>query len=264
MEMNAVSVSEMDSDLEFIKMVESQEGLCEEFKKVLLSIPIINKDLEHKKIIDNIEETQKFIPLFEMYKEQVAQVQEEEQIVQELVAQVQEQVPQVKEEEQIVQELVAAPVQVEKQLSEEFLKFVESMPETTHTLIANYNSYSNLEKTYLCNKLRGENADILNLLEFYMNDIYPGDYYFGIPFALNAIVKQKQSQIVEKIKSGIELSNDEENILDDGSHSGCSFCGLMYWLKIIFQKMQGDSLDNYHIVFNEKGEKRIVPLFEKY
>jgi len=39
----------------------------------------------------------------------------------------------------------------------------------------------------------------------------------------------------------------------------------MYWLKTIFQKMQGDSFDNYHIVFNENGEKqRIVPLFEKY
>ena len=211
------------------KMVESQEDPCEKFEKLVVSL--INKGLEEINL-----------------KEEVAQAQVEEPPV----APVQEQVAPV------------APVQVEEQLSEEFVNLVESMPKTTHTLIANYNSYSNLEISYLCNKLRGENADILNLLEFYMNDIYPGDYYFGIPFALNAIVKQKQSQIVEKIKSGIELSNDEENIIDDGSHSGCSFCGLTYWLKIIFQKMQGDSIDDYHIVFNEKGEKRIVPLFEKY
>jgi len=226
------------------KMVEFQEDPCEKFEKLIVSL--INKSLE------------------EINFKEVAQAQVEEPPV----APVQEQVPQEEQEEQeeqVVQELVAAPVKVEEQLSEEFVKLVESIPETTHTLIENYNSYSNLEITYLCNKLREEDADILNLLEFYVNGIYPGDYHFGIPFALNAIVKQKQSQIVEKIKSGIKLSIDEENILNDDSHSGSSFCGLMYWLKIIFQKMQGDSFDNYHIVFNEKGEKqRIVPLFEKY
>ncbi len=225
------------------KMVDSQEDPCEKFEKLIVSL--INKSLEEINL-----------------KEEVAQVKEEqvvqEQVPQEEVAQLEEQVPQ-------EQEPPVAPVQVEEQLSEEFVNLVESMPETTHTLIANYDSYSNLEISYLCNKLRGENADILNLIEFYVNGIYPGDYHFGIPFALNAIVKQKQSQIVEKLKSGIKLSIDEENILNDDSHSGSSFCGLMYWLKTIFQKMQGDSFDNYHIVFNEKSEKqRIVPLFEKY
>ena len=101
------------------KMVDSQEDPCEKFEKLIVSL--INKSLEEINL-----------------KEEVAQVKEEqvvqEQVPQEEVAQLEEQVPQ-------EQEPPVAPVQVEEQLSEEFVNLVESLPETSHTLIAYYDSY---------------------------------------------------------------------------------------------------------------------------
>lgn len=59
----------------------------------------------------------------------------------------------------------------------------------------------------------------------------------------------------------MELTDEEESVINDGKHSDCSFAGLRYWLKIIFENMKGDSYENYHLVFDEGEHQRKVNLF---
>ena len=59
----------------------------------------------------------------------------------------------------------------------------------------------------------------------------------------------------------MKLTYEEEFVIDDDSHSGCSLAGLRYWLGVIFNKMKGDSYDNYHLVFDEGEHQRKVKLF---
>ena len=129
------------------------------------------------------------------------------------------------------------------------------MPYSIDTLIIRYKSLTNFEIAALSKILRDtRRSDINWLLKFYVYDIYPGDYHYGIKFALAALLKHPNGNVIlNKIKNNIPLSGPEEDILDYGGHSGCSFCGLIYWLYTIFNKMQGDSFNNYHLVF-DNGE----------
>jgi hypothetical protein len=129
------------------------------------------------------------------------------------------------------------------------------MPHSIDTLIRRYESLTNFERVELSKILRDtRRSDINWLLKFYVYDIYPGDYHYGIKFALAGLLKHPNGNVIlNKIKNNIPLSGPEEDILDYGGHSGCSFGGLIYWLKTIFNKMQGDSFNNYHLVF-DNGE----------
>ena len=150
-------------------------------------------------------------------------------------------------------------------LSQDFLDMLENIPHSIPILITMYrNEFLNLyEKEELCTILRSKYSDINYLLEFYVNDIYPGDYYFAITYALKALVDCNGIDIINKIKTWKVLSNEEDCILDNGSHSGCSFYGLKYWLNLIFNKMQGDKFDNYHLIFDKGIFERIHYLFKK-
>ena len=139
----------------------------------------------------------------------------------------------------------------------------DNIPRSIPTLIKKYNSLSREHAAILNNILRdGRSSDINHLLEFYMYDIYPGDYHFGIKFALAGLLQHSDGKaIFNKIKNGMPLSSAEEYILDYGGHSGCSFGGLIYWLRTIFTKAQGDAFNNYHLVFDEGDFQRRHYLF---
>ena len=101
-----------------------------------------------------------------------------------------------------------------------------------------------------------------HLLEFYLDDIYLGGYSYNIRHALKSLYEHSnRSTIVEKLLLGMELTDEEESVINDGKHSDCSFAGLRYWLKIIFENMKGDSYENYHLVFDEGEHQRKVNLF---
>ena len=127
-----------------------------------------------------------------------------------------------------------------------------TMPRSIPTLITRYESLTRFEKKVLNTILRDRRRSIIDyLLEFYVYDIYPEDYHFGIKFALASLLQHPNGTVIlNKIKNNIPLSRAEENILDYGGHSGCSFGGLKYWLYTIFNKMQGDGFNNYHLVFD--------------
>jgi hypothetical protein len=131
----------------------------------------------------------------------------------------------------------------------------DNMPHSIDTLIIRYKSLTNFEIAALSKILRDtRKSDINWLLKFYVYDIYFSDYHYGIKFALAGLLQHPDGTVIlNKIKNNIPLSYSEEDILDFGGHSGCSFGGLIYWLYTIFNKMQGDSFNNYHLVF-DNGE----------
>jgi len=138
----------------------------------------------------------------------------------------------------------------------------DNMPRSIPALIERYNNSTRFEASRLSQILRMRGSNINHLLEFYMHDIYPGDYHFGIKFALAALAKHKDGKdIFNKIKNRVELSNAEGDIIDFGGHSGCSFGDLIYWLRTIFTKAQGDAFDNYRLVFDEGEFQRTHYLF---
>ena len=140
-------------------------------------------------------------------------------------------------------------------IPQDLQELFDNMPHSIDTLIIRYKSLTNFEKSALSNILRDTRRSNINwLLQFYVYDIYPGDYYYGIKFALAGLLKHPNGNVIlNKIKNNIPLSHPEEDILDYGGHSGCSFGGLIYWLYTIFNKMHGDSFNNYHLVF-DNGE----------
>lgn len=140
-------------------------------------------------------------------------------------------------------------------IPQELQELFDNMPHSIDQLILLYESLTNFEKAALSEILRDTRRSNINwLLKFYVNNIYPGDYYFGIKFALVGLKQHPDGTVIlNKIKNNIPLSSSEEDILDYGGHSGCSFGGLIYWLYTIFNKMQGDSFENYHLVF-DNGE----------
>jgi len=140
-------------------------------------------------------------------------------------------------------------------IPQDLQELFDNMPHSIDTLIRRYKSLTNFEDAALSKILRDKSSfDINWLLKFYVYDIYPGNYYYGIKFALAGLLKHpKGNVILNKIKNNIPLSRPEEYILDYGGHSGCSFGRLIYWLNTIFNKMQGDSFNNYHLVF-DNGE----------
>ena len=147
-------------------------------------------------------------------------------------------------------------------LSYEFKILLLNFQHNIPTFIKNWNNYTKDETNSIISILRGEGSNINYLLEFYMSNIYPYDYYFGIDFALKALSKNPNCfTIVEKILLKMNLTDEEESVIDYGGHSGCSFMGLIYWLRVIFNKMKGDSYDNYHLVFDEGENQRKVKLF---
>ena len=150
----------------------------------------------------------------------------------------------------------------EEIISLELQGLLDNMPRSIPALIEGYNNSTRFEASCLSQILRMRGSNINHLLEFYMHDIYPGDYHFGIKFALAALAKHKDGKdIFNKIKNRVELSNAEGDIIDFGGHSGCSFGGLIYWLRTIFTKAQGDAFDNYHLVFDEGDFQRTHYLF---
>jgi hypothetical protein len=154
----------------------------------------------------------------------------------------------------------SAPV-VEPTISLELQELFDNIPHSIPTLITKYNSFSKFDAAMLIKKLH-DSRNINELLEFYVYDIYPGSYFYGIKFALSVLAKHKDGiEIFNKIKNGIDLSYEEENIIDYGGHSGSSFEGLKYWLQNIFQKIQGDAFNNYHLVFDEGEFQRRYYLF---
>lgn len=137
----------------------------------------------------------------------------------------------------------------------------DNIPRSIPTLVKRYNSLTDFEKATL-NKILRSGNNINHLLEFYLNNIYPSDYHYGIKFALAGLLQHSDGKVIfNKIKNGIPLSSAEENILDYGGHSGCSFGGLIYWLRTIFTKAQGDAFNNYHLVFDEGDFQRRHYLF---
>ena len=137
-------------------------------------------------------------------------------------------------------------------IPQELQELFDNMPHSIDTLIIRYKSLTNFEKAALSEILRDTRRSNINwLLNFYVYDIYPGDYHYGIKFALAGLLQHPDGTVIlNKIKNNIPLSTSEEYILDYGGHSGCSFGGLIYWLYTIFNKMQGDSFNNYHLVFD--------------
>ena len=149
----------------------------------------------------------------------------------------------------------------EPQISQEVQALLDIIPHSIPTLVKMYKSLTDFEKATLNKILRSSN-NINHLLEFYMHNIYPSEYHFGIEFALTALAKHEYgNDIFNKIKNGIKISYAEEDILDYGGHSGASMCGLKYWLRIIFTKAHGDAFDNYHLVFDEGEFQRTHYLF---
>ena len=140
-------------------------------------------------------------------------------------------------------------------IPQDLQELFDNIPHSIDILIRRYKSLTTFEIASLSKILRDKcKSDINWLLQFYVYDIYPGDYYYGIKFALAGLLKHPNGNVIlNKIKNNIPLSRPEEDILDYGGHSGCSFCGLIYWLNTIFNKMQGDSFNNYHLVF-DNGE----------
>lgn len=142
-------------------------------------------------------------------------------------------------------------VVVEPKISHELQNLFDTIPHSIPELIKIYASLTSFEKLELVANL--ENNPNCNILEFYVNDIYFG-YFYGIKFALSALSKHECGiEIINKIKNGIVLSDEEENIIDFGGHSGCSFQGLINLLEVIFTTTKGDNFNNYHLVF-DKGE----------
>lgn len=151
---------------------------------------------------------------------------------------------------------------VNEQVSLEFTELLSNIPHTIPDIIGIYDRLTNIERKALILKIRGEGADIKWLLEFYLHNIYPGDYSFDIKHALESLSKHpNRSTIIDKLLLGMNLTDEEELVIDNGRHSGCSFMGLRYWLGVIFKKMEGNSYDNYHLVFDEGERQRIVKLF---
>ena len=140
-------------------------------------------------------------------------------------------------------------------IPQDLQELFDNMPHSIDTLIIRYKSLTNFEIAALSKILRDtRRSDIIWLLKFYVYDIYPGDYHYGIKFALAGLKKHPDGTVIlNKIKNNIPLSGPEEDILDYGGHSGSSFSGLVYWLNTIFNKMQGDSFNNYHLVV-DNGE----------
>ena len=140
----------------------------------------------------------------------------------------------------------------DQSIPKDLQELFDNMPYSIDTLIRRYKSLTTFEIAALSYILRDKrNSDINWLLKFYVYDIYPGDYHYGIKFALAGLLKNPNGNVIlNKIKNNIPLSGPEEDILDYGGHSGCSFGGLKYWLYTIFNKMQGDSFNNYHLVFD--------------
>ena len=140
-------------------------------------------------------------------------------------------------------------------IPKELQELFDNMPHSIDTLIRRYKSLTTFEIAELSEILRDKcKSDINWLLQFYVYDIYPGDYYYGIKFALAGLLQHPDGTVIlNKIKNNIQLSGPEEDVIDYRGHSGCSFCGLVYWLNTIFNKMQGDSFNNYHLVF-DNGE----------
>jgi hypothetical protein len=147
-------------------------------------------------------------------------------------------------------------------LSYEFKILLSDFQHNIPTFKKNWNNYTKDETKAIISILTAKSSTINYLLEFYMSNIYPYDYYFGINFALESLSKNSNRDvIVNKILKKIDLTDEEESIIDYGGHSGCSFMGLRYWLRVIFNKMSGDSYDNYHLVFDEGEHERKVKLF---
>lgn len=150
----------------------------------------------------------------------------------------------------------------EPELSREFTGILTNIPHTIPDIIGICHRLTHIERKALISKLRRDDADVNHLLELYLHGIYLDDYLYNIPYALKSLSKHPQrSTIVDKLLLGMNLTYEEESVIDDGSHSGCSFVGLRYWLKIIFENMKGDSYDNYHLVFDEGEHQRKVKLF---
>ena len=91
----------------------------------------------------------------------------------------------------------------------------DNMPHSIDTLIRRYKSLTTFEIAALSKILRDKrNSDINWILQFYVYDIYPGDYYYGIKFALAGLLKHPNGNVIlNKIKNNIPLSGPEEDIL---------------------------------------------------
>ena len=155
---------------------------------------------------------------------------------------------------------------VNEQVSPEFTELLSNIPHTIPDIIGIYDRLTTIERKALILKIRGKGADIKWLLEFYLHGIYPGiypgDYLFYIEHALKSLSKHpNRSTIIEKLLLGMNLTDEEELVIDHKDHSANSFMDLRYWLCVIFNTMKGDSYDNYHLVFDEGERQRIVKLF---